>query len=525
MGNGMNKVLPGLYVGNYRDSKDASQLERHRITHIIAIHDAARRIHTDKEYLCIMASDSPYQNLSQYFPACNDFIHSARIQGGNVLIHCLAGMSRSVTIAVAYIMSATTLRWNDALKVVRGARAVSNPNSGFQKQLQEFESTKLPEERRRLLEKFPGTTYPENDEEQCKKLLVAYNNMVLSRAICEGRCTSAKVCPTGTCRAHASPRLGRHKSIGERTMSQQEPVGSSQFRGSTKSLDSASVACQQQPQQQQTQEPPGSPRSWERHYGCWKNHFRHRQGTSSTPSTPILYRASKPQRTDSVTSISSISSISSLPGQMIINEGVKDPVPISSNVLERNPFLATQSCPNSPRRMPRKPPQRNEVSNLVRISSIASVSSREKLNTSVSSSNTTSGPGIAASSSKQGSSTSGTIGGTISKQRPSSASAVLSSSSSTKTSALSSRVSAANSGNASGSATAQASSAAGGAGGTSSPSHSPWGTPPSSPASSSGNRFALRKANQGSKNVTVTASGATRWVMKRSAYKFSLDNS
>jgi len=54
-------------------------------------------------------------------------------------------MSRSVTIVVAYIMSITSLRWNEALKVVRGARAVSNPNSGFQKQLQEFETNKLAE--------------------------------------------------------------------------------------------------------------------------------------------------------------------------------------------------------------------------------------------------------------------------------------------------------------------------------------------------------------------------------------------
>lgn len=41
----------------------------------------------DKEYLCIMASDSPGQNLMQYFPACNDFIHTARLKGGAVLIH------------------------------------------------------------------------------------------------------------------------------------------------------------------------------------------------------------------------------------------------------------------------------------------------------------------------------------------------------------------------------------------------------------------------------------------------------
>jgi len=57
----------------------------------------------------------------------------------------LAGMSRSVTVAVAYIMSVTSLNWKEALKVVRVGRAVANPNFGFQKQLQDFEMSKLVE--------------------------------------------------------------------------------------------------------------------------------------------------------------------------------------------------------------------------------------------------------------------------------------------------------------------------------------------------------------------------------------------
>lgn len=52
-------------------------------------------------------------------------------------------MSRSVTVAVAYIMSVTNLNWKEALKVVRAGRAVANPNLGFQKQLQDFEATRL----------------------------------------------------------------------------------------------------------------------------------------------------------------------------------------------------------------------------------------------------------------------------------------------------------------------------------------------------------------------------------------------
>ncbi|XP_058796395.1 dual specificity protein phosphatase 15-like isoform X3 [Phymastichus coffea] len=211
MGNGMNKVLPGLYVGNYRDSKDAAQLERFEITHILAIHDAARRLHSDKHYLCILAADSPDQNLSQYFPICNDFIHSARLRGGNVLIHCLAGMSRSVTLAVAYIMSTTDLSWKDALKVVRVGRAVANPNVGFQQQLEDFESTRLQDERRRLRERYPSRALASQDAEACRQTLLSYEGLALNREVCEGKCALGRACPTGLCR-QPGKRAARRKS-------------------------------------------------------------------------------------------------------------------------------------------------------------------------------------------------------------------------------------------------------------------------------------------------------------------------
>lgn len=42
MGNGMNKILPGLYLGNIRDSTDIKQIEENKITHIISIHNEAK---------------------------------------------------------------------------------------------------------------------------------------------------------------------------------------------------------------------------------------------------------------------------------------------------------------------------------------------------------------------------------------------------------------------------------------------------------------------------------------------------
>ncbi|KAL7734951.1 hypothetical protein ACLKA6_011217 [Drosophila palustris] len=193
----MGNVLPGLYVGNYRDSKDHQQLEKFKISHIIAIHDSPRRLLPDKHYLCVMASDTPDQNLSQYFSVCNDFIHAARLREGNVLIHCLAGMSRSVTVAVAYIMTATHLNWKEALKVVRAGRAVANPNTGFQTQLLEFEQYKLSEERRRLRERFPSSALEQLDRIKCVLALDNYQELLQNRDICEGNCSRGEKCPTG----------------------------------------------------------------------------------------------------------------------------------------------------------------------------------------------------------------------------------------------------------------------------------------------------------------------------------------
>ena len=55
----------------------------------------------------------------------------------------LAGVSRSATIIIAYLMTVTDLPWTEAMNAVRGARKQSNPNFGFQRQLQNYEHTRV----------------------------------------------------------------------------------------------------------------------------------------------------------------------------------------------------------------------------------------------------------------------------------------------------------------------------------------------------------------------------------------------
>lgn len=67
------------------------------------------------------------------------FLEEARSSDKGVLVHCLAGVSRSVTITVAYLMHKCSLSLNDAFNLVRSRKSNVAPNFHFMEQLHSFE--------------------------------------------------------------------------------------------------------------------------------------------------------------------------------------------------------------------------------------------------------------------------------------------------------------------------------------------------------------------------------------------------
>lgn len=65
----------------------------------------------------------------------------ARSKNCGILVHCLAGISRSVTVTVAYLMQKLNLSLNDAYDFVKRKKSNISPNFNFMGQLLDFERT------------------------------------------------------------------------------------------------------------------------------------------------------------------------------------------------------------------------------------------------------------------------------------------------------------------------------------------------------------------------------------------------
>ncbi|XP_053211846.1 dual specificity protein phosphatase 10-like [Panonychus citri] len=138
-------ILPYLYLGDQSDASDPERLKCHNIYYVLNVtadlpgEGENHSIH----YKRIPARDSFDQNLVQYFEESFKFIEEARQSGRAVLIHCHAGISRSPTIVIAYLMFSKKMNFDDAFKFVADKRPKISPNFSFVGQLCEYEKTQL----------------------------------------------------------------------------------------------------------------------------------------------------------------------------------------------------------------------------------------------------------------------------------------------------------------------------------------------------------------------------------------------
>ncbi|KAK4266402.1 hypothetical protein QN277_027332 [Acacia crassicarpa] len=136
------EIEKGLFLGSVGAAANKDALKNLGVTHVLTVANTLIPAHpNDFVYKTLNVVDRQDVDIKQYFNECFDFIDESKSLGGGTLVHCFAGKSRSVTIVVAYLMKTRRMSLSQALEHVKSRRPVASPNSGFIRQLEDFEKS------------------------------------------------------------------------------------------------------------------------------------------------------------------------------------------------------------------------------------------------------------------------------------------------------------------------------------------------------------------------------------------------
>ncbi|RGB36093.1 protein-tyrosine phosphatase-like protein [Rhizophagus diaphanus] len=141
-----------LYISDAVTAANSELLAENKISHIVNISPCINFFGPSRipyrisqkypdwkpKYLRLYVSDDPKGKIEKFFESSNSFIHEANQESGRVLIHCWAGVSRSATLVLAYLLK-QGLTYLDAYNYLKEKRPIIEPNPGFFFQLNNYE--------------------------------------------------------------------------------------------------------------------------------------------------------------------------------------------------------------------------------------------------------------------------------------------------------------------------------------------------------------------------------------------------
>jgi protein-tyrosine phosphatase len=136
----MTHIIDGLFIGSESNAKNLEELSTEQIRHIVNVTSHVPLYHADQlQYCHLPADDTQKQNLLEYFDQAYSFINQAIVNNEKVLVHCVAGISRSPAIVIGFLMRYAKMNMNDAYDFVKRKRSIVSPNLNFMGQLLEYE--------------------------------------------------------------------------------------------------------------------------------------------------------------------------------------------------------------------------------------------------------------------------------------------------------------------------------------------------------------------------------------------------
>merc|ERR1719242_2321438 len=141
-----SEIIPKqLYLGSVHHALNLKVLKTLQITHIVNCTQSIENKFGCQgiTYCRVPVNDKASESILHYFVKAIRFIERVRGEqngknANRIMIHCHAGISRSSTITIAYLMFSWKMTMFDAIAHVHSKRYQIQPNQGFKNQLLDF---------------------------------------------------------------------------------------------------------------------------------------------------------------------------------------------------------------------------------------------------------------------------------------------------------------------------------------------------------------------------------------------------
>lgn len=139
----IDEIIPRLFLSGDDVALNLDILKAKNITHILNLtSNIVNKYESIFKYKKIRIFDIPSEKILKYFKEVFEFIENGLENiNQSVLVHCNAGVSRSSSFVIGYLMyKKIAMSYNQAFELVKSKRSKICPNQGFVNQLISFES-------------------------------------------------------------------------------------------------------------------------------------------------------------------------------------------------------------------------------------------------------------------------------------------------------------------------------------------------------------------------------------------------
>lgn len=178
-----DEIIQGLYLGDWRCASNKISLQDKNIKNVLNItKNHPNLFESEYNYLHYIAEDSPTENFYDVMKGGSEFINNCQEEKKeNILVHCEAGISRSATVVMAFLIKHKNYNLKNAYFYTKSKRNKISPNYGFIRLLLKWEQEILGSNSCTFewgLLQFLGEIIPCITEENIKKALTEANDDV-----------------------------------------------------------------------------------------------------------------------------------------------------------------------------------------------------------------------------------------------------------------------------------------------------------------------------------------------------------